>query len=568
MHKRTLIGLVIVAVAVAGAAAYLSRERLRSWAFNQTGEESLAGQARGLAELLLNLTHRPLDLEPYAAIEHSGVNPFGINTFLHSEVEEAKRERQVRLIAEAGFRWIREEFPWEDIEVHARGDFVDRRNDPDGIDAWAKYDHIVGLAERYGINIIARLSSPPDWSRAAGEAMGSFAPPDDFDDFARFAATVAARYRGRVRYYQIWNEPNIYPEWGEQLVNPEAYTDLLCRAYRAIKAVDPDAVVLSGPLAPTIELDGRNFSDYIFLQRMYDAGAGHCFDILSMQGYGLWSGPTDRRTQPMVVNYGRPQIIRDIMVRNGDSHKAIWISEMNWNAAPEDVEPRYGRVTLDQQARYAPLAYQRAQEEWPFVGVICFWYFKRADFEWLNERRPEAYFQMSDPDFNLMPVYEAMKEYANQSPAMYPGNHWADHWAVTYGEGWSPWLHEQDHARIAAQGAGPVTFRFYGTSLQIVLGAHETTDYGLTYRVDGGISHTLRDCCVTETIWRGPEGMHTVEIEPIGSLVIVHFVVRRDPRVALGALAAGAVLLAGAWYAARRRHQIDQQEERPQTTDA
>ncbi|HEC21875.1 MAG TPA: hypothetical protein ENI95_03040 [Chloroflexi bacterium] len=549
-RKHLTIGLLVFALAL-GAAGLLW---LRAHAFDLTGEEDLTSQIGGLAQLALNVVYRRPETQPFAAIEHTGVNPFGINTFLHQEVEVSKREEQVRLIAEAGFHWIRQEFPWEDIEIHGRGDFVDRRNDPEGIDAWAKYDNIVDLAEQYDLEIIARLSNPPAWSRAAGDEPGTYAPPDNFDDFANFAAVVARRYRGRIRYYQIWNEPNIYPEWGEQPVDPEAYTELLCAAYRAIKAVDPEAVILSGALAPTAELSGRDLNDYIFLQRMYDAGAGECFDILSMQGYGLWSGPTDRRLRPLIVNYGRNRLIRDIMVQNGDAHKAIWISEMNWNVAPEDVEPRYGRVTLDQQARWAPLAYERAQREWPWVGVINFWYFKRASDDWLAERRPEAYFQMAAPDFTLMPVYETMQGYATRPPVMYPGNHWADDWTVTYGEGWRPWLHEGDRARIASEGAGPVTFTFEGTSLKIVFGAHENPNYGLVYRVDGGPPLTLDQCCLQETIWRGRRGRHTVEIEPVGKVVITHFVVRDDPRVTPGALLAGAVLLTGAWYAARRRY--------------
>jgi hypothetical protein len=84
---------------------------------------------------------------------------------------------------------------------------------------------------------------------------------------------------------------------------------------------------------------------------------------------------------------------------------------MNWNVAPEDVEPRYGRVTLEQQARYAVLAYQRAQEEWPWVGVINFWYFKRADDTWERNRQPEAYFRMVGSDFEPLPVYAAMQAY-------------------------------------------------------------------------------------------------------------------------------------------------------------
>ncbi len=69
------------------------------------------------------------------------------------------------------------------------------------------------------------------------------------------------------------------------------------------RAVDPNVVIISGALASTIDLDGisvagRNFNDLTFLQRMYDAGAAPYFDVLAMQGYGLWSGPTDRRMNP------------------------------------------------------------------------------------------------------------------------------------------------------------------------------------------------------------------------------------------------------------------------------
>ncbi len=554
LQKKRLIRLIAIAAALVVAACFVFRDRVAGWAFDQTGEEDFFAQVRGLAQMALNITHPPLELQPYAAVDYTGLNPYGINTFLNSEVEPEKREKQMQLISEAGFRWIREEFPWEDIEIHGRGDFVDRRNDPEGIDAWAKYDQIVDLAEAYDIEIIARLSNPPAWSRAAGDEIGAFAPPDDFDDFANYAAAVAARYRGRIHYYQVWNEPNIYPEWGEQIVNPEAYTDLLCRTYDALKAVDPEIVVISGALAPTSALDGRDFNDYIFLQRMYDAGAGDCFDILAMQGYGLWSGPTDRRMRPIVVNFGRNQFIRDIMVRNGDAHKPIWISEMNWNVVPEDVaDARYGRVTLDQQARYAPIAYRRAQEEWPWVGVINLWYFKRADYEWLDGQRPEAYFQVADPDFNLMPIYYSMKACIGQPPVMYPGNHWADHWAVAYDRGWSPWLHDLDRARAASKRAGPLAFTFSGTSLSIVFGAHETPDYGLVVSVDGGPKRAITGCC-EETAWRGKSGLHTAIIEPIGEVVITHFIVRDDPRVTPGALVGGSLLLTGAWYVSRRRY--------------
>jgi len=43
---------------------------------------------------------------------------------------------------------------------------------------------------------------------------------DNLADFGNFVAAVAGRYCGKVRYYQIWNEPNIYPEWGNRDADP------------------------------------------------------------------------------------------------------------------------------------------------------------------------------------------------------------------------------------------------------------------------------------------------------------------------------------------------------------
>jgi hypothetical protein len=155
---------------------------------------------------------------------------------------------------------------------------------------------------------------------------------------------------------------------------------------------------------------------------MYQAGAGECFDVMSVQGYGLWSGPTDRRMHPGKVNYGRHQFIRDIMVAHGDASKPIWISEMNWNAVPEDsgLPAIYGRVSLEQQARWAPLAYERARDEWPWVGVVSFWYFKRADASEIDQSW--YYFRMLEPDFTMMPVYTGIKNYITSNPYVKSAN--------------------------------------------------------------------------------------------------------------------------------------------------
>jgi hypothetical protein len=402
------------------------------------------------------------------------VNPFGINTFLEQEVEPEKRERSVQMIADAGFHWLRQEFPWEDIEIHGRGDFVDRRNDlngdgqPDPVDAWAKYDQIVDLAEQYGLEIQARLSNPPSWAHANPD-IGDKAPPDDLQDYVNYAVAVAERYRGRIHYYQVWNEPNIYPEWGNQDVNPEAYTDLLCRAYDALKAVDPEIVVISGALAGTVSLSGRDLNDFVFLQRMYDAGASACFDIMSVQAYGLNSGPTDRRMRPTTVTFARHLYIRDLMVANGDAHKPIWISEAAWNpvdepGVPPDIPLReqYGAVTLEQAARYMPLAYQRAQQEWPWIGVINYWFFKRASDAESNQAF--YYFRMVEPDFTPLPVYDAMRDYIhNQHPVLYAGVHQAESWGIRFNAYLPLNADDAQFGRLA--GTNGTVFTAYGTDI-------------------------------------------------------------------------------------------------------
>ena len=393
----------------------------RQWMWSHTGEEAFGAQVKGLSDLASDLLRPRLALAADVPVQYGGngdpaLSPFGVNVFLEQEADPAKRELAVAMAADAGYRWLRQEFPWEDIEIHGKGDFEDRRHEPYR-SAWDKYDHIVDLAEQHGVELIVRISNPPSWTRAGGDEVGTYAPPDDYGDYADFVDAVVSRYRGQVRYYQLWNEPNIYPEWGNRTIDPEGYVELLKAGAEAARAADPDAVIIAGALAATIDLDGtvnagRNFNDLLFLQRMYDAGAAPYFDVMAMQGYGLWSGPTDHRMQPRVMNFGRPQFVRDVMVPNGDADKPIWISEMNWNAVPDDnPDKRYGQVSLEQQARYLPLAYERVIEEWPWAGVANTWYLKRATDAWEQNQQPEAYFRLLAPDFTPQPVYESMQRY-------------------------------------------------------------------------------------------------------------------------------------------------------------
>lgn len=442
IRKWVLIGLTVLAVFTVGLGLDLANRGLAWQVFwSLTGEEAPLDQLKGMVEWAGNFTRSQPRTEPFTPVAHAGYSPYGMNVFLEQEVELEKREQIMSMLSEAGFSWIRQQFSWEDIEIHGRGDFEDRRNiDAIGIvSAWDKYDHIVDLANQYNIEIFARLDNPPAWTHENPD-IGTSAPPDDLQDYINFVRTIADRYKDSIRYYQIWNEPNIYPEWGNQDVSPEAYTEMLCQAYDAIKAVDENIVVSTGALAPTFSLTGRDLSDTIFLQRMYNAGAKDCFDVLSVQGYGFYTGPTDQRMRPTTLNFSHHLYIRDMMIANDDANKAIWVSEAAWNPidspeVPADVSGRenYGVVTQEQAARYMPLGYQRAQEDWPWVGPMFYWFFKRpADFE---SGQSWYYFRMVEPDFTPLPVYDSMREYIqNQQPMLYSGLHQAEHWAVTVAE--------------------------------------------------------------------------------------------------------------------------------------
>jgi len=132
------------------------------------------------------------------SIPNTDLNPFGANFFLEREVEPWKREETVRMAREAGIVWAKQQFPWYEIEPR-QGQFK-----------WQKYDAIVDLCEAHGLQIVARLDSAPNWSREDNSMPGR--PPDDIALYGEFVYRFVDRYRGRIRYIQIWNEPNLFVE--------------------------------------------------------------------------------------------------------------------------------------------------------------------------------------------------------------------------------------------------------------------------------------------------------------------------------------------------------------------
>ncbi|MBV9175177.1 MAG: hypothetical protein JOZ81_34410 [Chloroflexi bacterium] len=209
--------------------------------------------------------------------------------------------------------------------------------------------------------------------------------------------------------YQIWNEPNLTSEWGHRAPDATAYAALLRGAADRIRAVDPSARIVMAALAPTLTENQDALNELMYLQQLYDAGIRGSFDVLAVQAYGLRGGPDDPRVDVSDVTFSRPELVRRVMERNGDAGTPVWATEVGWNVNPADFPvQQFGRVTPTLQARYTVRAFERAREQWPWMQVMCVWFWKRADYT--NQNEDWFWFRVADPDFSLQPVYYALRD--------------------------------------------------------------------------------------------------------------------------------------------------------------
>ena len=99
-----------------------------------------------------------------------------------------------------------------------------------------------------------------------------------------YANSVASMARAGADAIEVWNEPNIDREWPTGQVNGGTYTQLLAKAYNAIKAANPGTMVVSAALAPTGFFAGGcqegGCNDDVFLQQMAAAGAANYMDCV------------------------------------------------------------------------------------------------------------------------------------------------------------------------------------------------------------------------------------------------------------------------------------------------
>ena len=328
------------------------------------------------------------DLGPQQWVETA--NPkAGVHTRLTDEVEMWKIKRTLEMVREMGTPWVVEYFPWAYVQPRP------------GVYKWSHADAVIDHADRQGLTIIARLGYVPEWARPP-ETTPLYLDEEYFEEFGAYAAEFVRLYAGKVDYVIIWNEPNLALEWGYDEFDPEKYARMLEVVYPKIKEANPDVEVLAGALAPTLAPPGSEWgmNDLDYLQGMYDAGAADYFDILAIHAYG-WFFPPDEPASPDAVNFRRSELLREIMVANGDDHKSAMITEGGWND-----HPRWTRaVRPGQRIAYTLRAYEIAEEEWPWLDALALWAFR---YPW-DAQTYQDYYTFVRTDFEPKPIYEEVQ---------------------------------------------------------------------------------------------------------------------------------------------------------------
>ena len=331
-------------------------------------------------------------VEPHALPSPASQIPFlGVTVALEQYDTPHDRQQALTRLHNAGFGWVRQRIDWGHIEPHP-SEFQ-----------WAWTDQVLTEIASAGLVPVIVLDGSPSWARDSVDRPPSgssendlpwrLAPPAAPETFASFAAAFAHRYQHTIRFYQIWDEPNIEPHWGNRLIDPVGYARLLRTAATAVRDADPDAVILAAALAPTQDRGHTAIDEGFFLQRLYAAGAAPYFDAVLVQPFGFGTAPGDPRSRVDALNFRRASWVRRVMVAAGDAQTPIWAVRFGWN---RQVQDHWKTVSAADQLRLTEEAIRYAQANWPWLAAMG-WTVDRPD---APPSDPMWGFSLTAPDGN------------------------------------------------------------------------------------------------------------------------------------------------------------------------
>ncbi len=189
---------------------------------------------------------------------------YGINAHVPTDAELA-------MIQSAGIAWARVDFSWNRIQP-ARGIFE-----------WGTYDTLVEDANARNIFLHAMLVHAPQW---ANGGRGPGYPAKESSDWKNFVRAVVNRYKRSIKYWGIWNEPDIASE----IASPAMYVkEILIPAAEAIHELDAEAKVC----APELGRKSNWLLEVLNVAKDY-------IDVITVNNYAV--EPDGRRTVRSILD--------------------------------------------------------------------------------------------------------------------------------------------------------------------------------------------------------------------------------------------------------------------------
>jgi hypothetical protein len=257
--------------------------------------------------------------------------PYGINVHLAQDTVLAK-------VKAAGIAWIRIDVNWNVIEA-SKGNPI-----------YTDVDRVVDYAAANGLSVLASIGGTPQWANGKKTNWWTY-PATKAADWKNFVARTVARYKNRVKYWSIWNEPNIDAFFDESLGKDKFVQQILLPAAQTIRGADPAAFIVGPDLSHKTEA-GTEW--YFWLKYILD-NAGNYFDVIShhiyedLGVYYLYE----------LLEQGDQLIpaVKTTIQESGQGDKPFWITEVGWNTS------KYAEAV--QASRYLDMLYFRARKNYP-----------------------------------------------------------------------------------------------------------------------------------------------------------------------------------------------------------
>ena len=244
--------------------------------------------------------------------------------------------------------------------------------------------------------------------------------PTDWNAFKAQVADQARSLAGlHIDAVEIGNEPNLVNEW---VRNPNAweYVQMLRVAYTSVKSANPNIIVVSAGLAPTLTTpDRKAINDLDFAKEMLDNGAGQWFDAFGYHPYG-YNLPPEADPDKHELVFRRTEKIRALLEQHG-IFKQIWLTEFGWLRDPaedgvncSDSDPDFTgfawlRVSGEKQADYLVHAFQYADQNWPWAGPMFVWNLNWQQQTWLSTCSNQRWFALLKPNGDPTIAYRKLQ---------------------------------------------------------------------------------------------------------------------------------------------------------------